>query len=85
METAGIAAARVTTPCVGFLSKIATGARAQRIDCATDVPANCSLEGNAAPRMIARPTHVRTSAENRVVFGQCVGHPSARFGIEFLT
>lgn len=84
VQTAGIAAARLAASGIGLLREIATGARAQLIDGATDADADGSLERNAAPRLIASTAHVSASTEDRVIFGKCSGYPSPGLGIEFL-
>lgn len=85
MKTTGIAATCITPSGIGFLCEIATGARAQVIDCATDADADAPLERNAAPWVVAGATHVCASTEEHVIFGKCSGYPSIGHGIEFLT
>ena len=84
METTGVAAARVAVSLIGFLCKIATGARALLVDSAADIDTNGSPECGTAPRVMVSTAHVRASTEDRIIIGERSWYPSPGFGIELL-
>ena len=82
MNPTGIAAARVPSSDIRFLSKITARAWAKRVDGTTDADANGSFKGHAAPRVIARSSHVGASTKDSVILGESGRNPPAGLGIK---